>query len=205
MRTGRHRTSRSSARSDDEVVVPHLGTGGERSQVRTRIRFRIPLAPADFTPCDAAMSAPSGLRSRSATAQARHPDAKAIQRGAAAQRPHLLAQYFRFGTRESAATVLARPFGYGPAAAGHASIHVRCACDANLNERPPQQISLSPADGTRISCGQFSSSQARVSRRKSGYPTSMSSTNNVVHRRTRAGALQSMIVTFPNRACAVRS
>jgi hypothetical protein len=51
---------------------------------------------------------------------AEHPDAEAIERGAAVERAHFLAQNFSLVARESTAAVFARPLRHRPALLRHA-------------------------------------------------------------------------------------
>src|SRR5271169_3498019 len=48
-----------------------------------------------------------------------HPDPEAVERRAASERGHFLAEDFSLVAREPAATVLAWPFGHRPALGGH--------------------------------------------------------------------------------------
>src|SRR5215469_6262710 len=50
---------------------------------------------------------------------AKHPNAEAVQRRAASELAHLLAEDFRLIAREPSAAILTRPFRHSPAALGH--------------------------------------------------------------------------------------
>ena len=110
---------------DDEVVVVHFGPRGQRRQVGAGVRLRVALAPADLAARDlrqvlALLLLAAVLQQR----RAEHPDAEALQRRAALERGHLLAQDRRLRVREAAAAVVARPGRHRPAALAHA-LHPR--------------------------------------------------------------------------------
>src|SRR6185369_9669466 len=106
---------------DEEVIVVHFGFGGQRRQVGAGVGLGVALAPADLAARDlpqvmALLFFAAVFEQR----RAEHPDAEALQRHAALEGRHFLAQDRGLGVIQAAAAVRARPHRHGPAALAHA-------------------------------------------------------------------------------------
>src|SRR5208282_3606402 len=103
------------------MIALQFGARLQRGEIGAGAGLRISLAPADFTARDFRQML-FLLRLVAVLQQRRteHPDAEAVERRAASERGHFLAQDFRLVARKPAAAVLARPFGHRPALGRHA-------------------------------------------------------------------------------------
>src|SRR5579885_2099818 len=105
---------------NDEVVAAILGARLQRGEVGTGSRLRVTLAPSNFAARD--LGQMLALLLLVAVLQQRrpeHPDAEAVERRAAAERAHLLAQNLGFLVRKTTAAILPGPFGNGPTLRRH--------------------------------------------------------------------------------------
>jgi hypothetical protein len=104
------------------MIAAVLGAGLQRGQVGTGVGLGVALAPADFAAGDAGqVLALLGFGAVPEQGGAKHGDAETLQRHAAAEPGHFLAQHLGLLARQAGAAVFRGPFGHGPALVGHAA------------------------------------------------------------------------------------
>ena len=106
---------------DEELIALVFRAGLQRRQVGTRTGLGIALAPSNLASSNlrqmlALLLLGAVLQQR----RSEHRDAEAVQRRAAAERAHFLAQNFGLVAREAAAAVLTRPLRHRPTLFRHA-------------------------------------------------------------------------------------
>ena len=152
---------------DQPMVALVLALGLQRGEVGAGAGLGIALAPADLAARDLGQEVLLLLLGAIfEQRRAEHRDAEAHQRIARADPRHfLLAGSWSRPARGRRRHIPSASRARSSRARPSRSIQCFCASFLKIGLRPPQQASLSSRIGSRISGGQFASSQARVSAR----------------------------------------